>query len=91
MEEEIRQEGQQVLFEEGEACPVYVKIQLEIDELKIEKSKIEAKIGHQIFLRLPQVDRLFVQCRICLTKEARDNPVIDNQKQDHYSSLHLVL
>ena len=53
LEEEIRQEGQQVLFEEGEACPAYVKIQLEIDELKIEKSKIEAKIGHQIFLRLP--------------------------------------
>ena len=38
LEEEIRQEGQQVLFEEGEACPAYVKIQLEIDELKIEKS-----------------------------------------------------
>ena len=53
LEEEIRQEGLQVLFEEGEACPAYVKIQLEIDELKIEKSKIEAKIGHQIFLRLP--------------------------------------
>ena len=53
LEEEIRQEGQQVLFEEGEAYPAYVKIQLEIDELKIEKSKIEAKIGHQIFLRLP--------------------------------------
>ena len=53
LEEEIRQEGQQLPFEENEVCPAYVQIQLEIDELKTEKSKIEAKIGHQIFLRLP--------------------------------------
>ena len=51
LEEEIRQEEQQLSFEEREVCPAYVKIQLEIDKLKIEKSKIEAKIGHQIFLR----------------------------------------
>ena len=53
LEEEIRQAGQQLSFEENEVCPVYVQIQLEIDELKTEKSKIEAKIGHQIFLLLP--------------------------------------
>ena len=53
LEEEIRQEGQQLPFEENEVRPAYVQIQLEIDELKTEKSKIEAKIGHQIFLRLP--------------------------------------
>ena len=53
LEEEIGQAGQQLSFEENEGCPAYVQIQLEIDELKTEKYKIEAKIGHQIFLRLP--------------------------------------
>lgn len=52
LEEEIGQVGQQLSFEENEVCPAYVQIQLEIDELKTEKSKIEAKIGHRIFLRL---------------------------------------
>ena len=52
LEEEIRQEGQQLPFEENEVRPAYVQIQLEINKLKTEKSKIEAKIGHQIFLRL---------------------------------------
>ena len=53
LEEETGHAGQQLSFEENEVCPAYVQIQLEIDELKTEKSKIEAKIGHQIFLRLP--------------------------------------
>lgn len=53
LEEEIRQAGQQLPFEENEVCPAYVQIQLEIDELKTEQSKIEAKIGHQIFLDRP--------------------------------------
>ena len=53
LEEKIRQAGQQLSFEENEVCPAYVQIQLEIDELKTEKSKIEAKIGHQIFLGRP--------------------------------------
>lgn len=53
LKEGIRQEGQQPPFEENEVRPAYVQIQLEIDELKTEKFKIEAKIGHQIFLRLP--------------------------------------
>lgn len=56
LEEEMRQEGQQPPFEENEVRPAYVQIELEIDELKTEKSKIEAKIGHRIFLLLSEAD-----------------------------------